>query len=57
MTCTAILSLLIGLFFGVWLGFKSVTNDIERYGFFTWGGKKYDCSTRSCGCTKGGESG
>jgi hypothetical protein len=47
--CVAILCLLIGFLFGVWGGFESATKDIGRYGFFTWGGKKYDCTTSDRG--------
>ncbi len=35
----------IGFIFGAYTGFESVTKDIGRYGFFTWRGKKYDCTT------------
>lgn len=40
--CVSLLTFVIGWLVGIAFGFKSVTKDIERYGFFTWHGVKYD---------------
>lgn len=45
MICIALIAFVVGFWFGMYTGFESVTRDIGRYGFFTWGGKKYDCTS------------
>jgi hypothetical protein len=45
--CIALLAFILGLFFGIYAGFESTTKSIGRFGFFTWAGKKYDCTSKT----------
>ena len=43
----AFFAFIMGMYFGIYVGFERVTRDIKSFGLFTWRAEKYDCSVTS----------